>query len=113
MNDIKASRTELKFEHSLIESLNDRVKHLSILMKEMAEVFKPVNEQIQMFDDHTNEVQLTENIKVFYRYPLLSTFTKYASKTNTKLVGKRYVVLTVEDGNVTWNNIPELQEGSL
>ena len=36
-----------------------------------------------------------------------------ASKTNTKLVGKRYVVLTVEDGNVTWNNIPELQEGSL
>ena len=36
-----------------------------------------------------------------------------ASKTNTPLVGKRYVVLTVEDGNVVWNNIPELQEGSL
>jgi len=38
---------------------------------------------VAMFDDHTNEVQLTENIKVFFRYPLLSTFTKYASKTNT------------------------------
>ena len=36
-----------------------------------------------------------------------------ASKTNTLLVGKRYVVLTVEDGNVVWKNIPELQEGSL
>ena len=38
---------------------------------------------VAMFDDHSNEVQLTENIKVFFRYPLLSTFTKYASKTNT------------------------------
>ena len=35
---------------------------------------------ISVFDDHTNEVQLTENIKVFFKYPLLSTFAKYSSK---------------------------------
>ena len=35
---------------------------------------------IAVFDDHTNEVQLTENIKVFFKYPLLSTFAKYSSK---------------------------------
>jgi len=37
---------------------------------------------VAMFDDHTNEVQLTENIKVVFKYPLLDTFTKYASKSN-------------------------------
>ena len=31
LNDTKATRDELKFEHSLIESLNDRIKHLSVL----------------------------------------------------------------------------------
>ena len=36
-----------------------------------------------------------------------------SSKTNTELLGKRYTVLTVENGKVTWNSIPELQEGSL
>ena len=38
---------------------------------------------ISVFDDHTNEVQLTENIKVFFKYPLLSTFAKYSGKSNT------------------------------
>jgi len=38
---------------------------------------------VAMFDDHTNEVQLTENIKVIFKYPLLSTFTKYSTKSST------------------------------
>jgi len=36
-----------------------------------------------------------------------------ASKTNTELVGKRFTLLTIDSGNITWNNIPELQEGTL
>ena len=38
---------------------------------------------VAMFDDHTNEVQLTENIKVIFKYPLLSSFTKYSTKSST------------------------------
>ena len=38
---------------------------------------------VSMFDDHTNEVQLTKEIKVIFKYPLLSTFTKYAKKETT------------------------------
>ena len=37
---------------------------------------------VAMFDDHTNEIQLTEDIKVIFKYPLLSTFTKYAQESN-------------------------------
>jgi len=39
--------------------------------------------KVAMFDDHTNEVQLTENIKVIFKYPLLSTFAKYSTKSST------------------------------
>jgi len=38
---------------------------------------------VAMFDDHTNEVQLTENIKVIFKYPLLSTFAAYSTKSST------------------------------
>ena len=38
---------------------------------------------VSMFDDHTNEIQLTENIKVIFKYPLLSSFTKYSTKSST------------------------------
>tara|TARA_B100000780_G_scaffold216490_1_gene155841 strand:- start:268 stop:975 length:708 start_codon:yes stop_codon:yes gene_type:complete len=38
---------------------------------------------VAIFDDHTNEIQLTEDIKVFFKYPLLSTFAKYSGKSNT------------------------------
>ena len=37
---------------------------------------------VAMFDDHTNEIQLTKDIKVIFKYPLLSTFTKYALESN-------------------------------
>ena len=39
--------------------------------------------EVQMLDNHTNEINISESVKVVFRYPLLSTFTKYASKTNT------------------------------
>lgn len=31
LNDSKAAKTSVEYEHSLIENLNERVKHLSIL----------------------------------------------------------------------------------
>lgn len=45
--------------------------------------------------------------KVIYKAELLS------SKTNTPLVGKTWETLTVENGDVVWNGIPELREGTL
>ena len=37
---------------------------------------------VAMFDDHTNEIQITENIKVVFRYPLLDNFTKFIKDSN-------------------------------
>ena len=43
---------------------------------------------VAMFDDHTNEIELTKNIKVVFKYPLLNTFTKFTKdlQKNRKLV---------------------------
>ena len=42
-----------------------------------------------------------------------STATVVASKTNTELVGKSFDFLTIDDGEVTWNSIEQLQTGEL
>jgi hypothetical protein len=36
-----------------------------------------------------------------------------SSKTNPSITGKQYTILTVENGNVTWVSMSELQDGSL
>ena len=42
-----------------------------------------------------------------------STATIIASKTNTELVGKSFDFLTIDDGDVTWTSIEEMQTGEL
>jgi hypothetical protein len=42
-----------------------------------------------------------------------STATVVASKTNTELVGKSFDFLTIDDGEVTWDSIEQLQKGEL
>ena len=40
-----------------------------------------------MVEEHTNEIQLTPEIKIVFKYPLLDTFTKYTSGSdNTKMI---------------------------
>ena len=42
-----------------------------------------------------------------------STATVIASKTNTELVGKSFDFLTIDNGEVTWDSIDQLQTGGL
>jgi len=42
-----------------------------------------------------------------------STATIVASKTNTELVGKSFEFLNIDNGEVTWTSIEELQKGEL
>ena len=42
---------------------------------------------VGMVEEHTNEIQLTPEIKIVFKYPLLDTFTKYTSGSdNTKMI---------------------------
>ena len=38
---------------------------------------------VAMFEEHTNEVQLTPEIKIVFKYPQLDSFTKYTSASDT------------------------------
>ena len=39
--------------------------------------------KVAMMEEHTNEIQLTDEIKIIFKYPLLSTFTKYTKSSDT------------------------------
>ena len=39
--------------------------------------------KVAMMEEHTNEIQLTDEIKIVFKYPLLSTFTKYTKSSDT------------------------------
>ena len=39
--------------------------------------------KVAMMEEHTNEIQLTPEIKIVFKYPLLSTFTKYTKSRDT------------------------------
>ena len=39
--------------------------------------------KVAMMEEHTNEIQLTPEIKIVFKYPLLSTFTKYTKSSDT------------------------------
>ena len=55
MSDTKASKEELKQTNSLIDSLNERMKHLSVVHTQLAGTFDPVRESMQNFDAHTQK----------------------------------------------------------
>jgi len=38
---------------------------------------------VAMMEEHTNEIQLTDDIKIVFKYPLLDTFTKYNKESNS------------------------------
>ena len=39
--------------------------------------------KVAMMEEHTNEIQLTDEIKIVFKYPLLDTFTKYTKSSDT------------------------------
>ena len=39
--------------------------------------------KVAMMEEHTNEIQLTPEIKIVFKYPLLDTFTKYTKSSDT------------------------------
>ena len=39
--------------------------------------------KVAMMEEHTNEIQLTDEIKIIFKYPLLDTFTKYTKSSDT------------------------------
>ena len=60
LNDMKANRLELKKTNEIIENLNDRMKHISIVQNELAEMLKPIRDSIQYFDEKTKAEMLTK-----------------------------------------------------
>jgi hypothetical protein len=46
----------------------------------------PISEiNISVFDDHTNEVNVTDDIKITFDYPLLESYTTYNKATTTEM----------------------------
>jgi|TARA_B110000977_G_scaffold180573_1_gene240341 hypothetical protein len=41
--------------------------------------------KVSVFDDHSSEVNVTDNIKMTFDYPLLSSFTKYNDATQSQI----------------------------
>ena len=41
--------------------------------------------KVSVFDDHTNEVEITDNIKMVFDYPLLSSFAKYGNAKQSEM----------------------------
>ena len=41
--------------------------------------------KVSVFDDHTNEVEITDNIKMVFDYPLLSSFSKYGNSKQSEM----------------------------
>ena len=64
LDDIKATKSELFQARALIDSLNERVKHLSNLQSEMASSLIPLRTQLMSYDETTKQqiLQKIENI---------------------------------------------------
>jgi hypothetical protein len=46
----------------------------------------PISEiNISVFDDHTNEINITDDIKMTFDYPLLSSYTTYSKATTAEM----------------------------
>ena len=55
MSDSKASKEDLIYTNSLVDSLNERMKHLSVVHSQLVSTFEPVRESMQNFDAHTQK----------------------------------------------------------
>ena len=51
LNDAKATKEELMQTNALIENLNERVKHISILQNELAIMLEPIRNSVNIFDE--------------------------------------------------------------
>ena len=51
MDHIKADKEDLNYTNSLIESLNERLKHLSTIQNELATTLEPIKYSIHKFDE--------------------------------------------------------------
>ena len=74
LNTEKATRQEMEFTHSLIESLNSRLKHLSIVQTEMASSLVPVQHSINEFDDKTKKRLLQKLEDVWSQSNIVSSW---------------------------------------
>ena len=53
--EIKADREDIDQTRDLIDSLNNRLKHLSVILHEMAGALMPVRNSISVFDDESKK----------------------------------------------------------
>lgn len=65
INEIKANKYDLAKTNDLIESLNERVKHLSNVQNELAITLEPIKNSMNIFDEKTKKklLQKVENIQ--------------------------------------------------
>ena len=55
LHEIKADKEDIDQTRDLIDSLNNRVKHLSVIFHEMAGALMPVRNSISVFDDEAKK----------------------------------------------------------
>ena len=60
VDDLKASKQELQQSKAMVESLNDRVKHLSILQQELASLLMPIRESMNGLNEQAKTQMLTK-----------------------------------------------------
>ena len=60
LNEIKVNRHELFKTNDVIDNLNDRVKHISVLQNQLAEMLVPVRDSIGHFDPKKKKEILTK-----------------------------------------------------
>ena len=51
MLTMKANMDEITYTHSLIEGLNERIKHISMIQTEFAKTLEPIKNSIGEFDN--------------------------------------------------------------
>ena len=62
----------------------------------------PINEiNISVFDDHTNEVNVTDDIKITFDYPLLESYTTYNTATTTEMA---FIVINDCLREISWGD---------
>ena len=115
---MKWGKRNTEYEN-LIEKVTDGLECDRYFITHMKDVYEhnnpnPVGRTANIKEstmDKMNQVIEVKKNKLGNKHT--STATVVASKTNTELVGKSFDFLTIDNGEVTWDSIEQLQQGDL
>ena len=115
---MKWGKRNTEYEN-LIEKITDGLECDRFFITHMKDEYahnnpNPIGRKVNIKESTMDKMtQVIEVERVASGNKSIHTATIVASKTKTKLVGKTYDFLTIENGNVNWTSIEELQTGEL